>query len=96
MLLLVRVVRVGSELARVAGRLELFCGAELPRYQEGDGPPPSEASLNADPWVQHDLALIPGIQTGERRGTSIEFNGVFNKSQELGSKSKAARVMLKQ
>jgi len=94
-------LRVESELcARFAGRLELFCGAELPRYQEGDGPPPSEASLNADPWVQHDLALIPGIQTGERKGTSIAFNGVFNKSQEglLSQKKVAAasaRVMLK-
>ena len=54
--------------------LELFAGHEPPRYKAGDEPPPSEASLQADPWLQHDLALIPGTQAGERKGTAIAFN----------------------
>ena len=53
--------------------VDLFAGHEPPRHRPEDAPPLSDATLHSDPWLQHDLARIPGIQSGERTGTAIEF-----------------------
>jgi CRP-like cAMP-binding protein len=63
-----------KENASTSELLELFAGHEPPKYRPQDAPPPSEASLQADPWVQHDLQMIPGVQQGERKGMAIEWN----------------------
>ena len=68
--------------------LDLFAGHQPPRYKAGDEPPPSEASLQADPWLQHDLAMIPGIQAGERKGTSIDFS----QNRDAGLSGKLPKV----
>ena len=68
---------------------DLFAGHDPPRYRPEDVPPPSDASLQSDPWLQHDLALIPGMQRGERRGTAIEF-GVNRRVQTNVDARKAA------
>ncbi len=57
---------------------DLFAGHDPPRFRPEDAPPPSVASLQSDPWLQHDLARIPGIQRGERTGTAIEFGANRN------------------
>lgn len=71
---------------------DLFAGHDPPRYRPEDAPPPSVASLQSDPWLQHDLARIPGIQSGERKGTAIEFGVNRNVRRSLDAPQAAARA----